>query len=222
MHKIGNPIIIIITTITLLLGVSQKTHAFIHVNNIAEVFGDEESTGKQQIEGYVISGASLFLQSHSYANLLLNEYELSGTQTYNLTSALELTENAISLLENARNRYLNAKTLGEGLGYDRQKIELFKSFDYDSFIEKNHLNKDIAGKVKKYLVAGDITGIYRKAAEDIAGILDTLYTIRETLKSNAKPDITLFWKLLQQYSESALFGNYATLIGTTIIGKQAR
>lgn len=222
MHKPGKSIIIVISAVVLLMALNLKTHAFIHVNNIVEVFGDEEDSGKQQIESYVISGASSFIQAHSYVNLLLNEYELSGTQPFNFNNALEYTESAISLLESATNRYVNAKTLGAALGYNQQKINLFKSFDYDGFIEANQLNKDIAKEVKKYLIAGDITGIYRKAADDITGILDTLYKIREILKGNAKPDITLFWKLLQQYSQGALFGNYSTLIGTAVLDKQIR
>ncbi|NIM10624.1 MAG: hypothetical protein GTO45_01420 [Candidatus Aminicenantes bacterium] len=211
-----------LASLVLILVGNINIQGFVCINNIVEVFGDEEGSGKQQIESYVISGASSFLQAHSYVNLLLNEYELSGTQAFNFNNALEYTESAISLLESARNRYVSAKTLGAGLGYNQQKIDLFKSFDYDGFIEANNLNKDIAKEVKKYLIAGDITGIYRKAADDITGILDTLYTVKEILKSSVKPDITLFWKLLQQYSQGALFGNYATLIGTAVLDKQIR
>jgi hypothetical protein len=61
-------------------------------------------------------------------------------------------------------------------------------------------------------------GIYQKNIANIVGILDSLYFIRDQVKSGNKPDITVVWKLLQQYSEAALFGNYATMMGTTILG----
>jgi hypothetical protein len=209
---------IIFSMIALIVFLNTEINAFIHVNDIVPVFEDPDGQKKQEIENHVISGASFFLQAQSNANLLLNEYELSGKQPFNCVKSLEYTETAINLLENARNQYVNAMGIGESLGYSPVKIDRLKFFDYDGFITETRLNKDIAKKVQGYLSSGDIVGIYRQAANDIMDILNTLYSIRESLKINEKPGIHLFWKLLQQYSESSLFGNYATLIGTTVLG----
>jgi hypothetical protein len=196
---------------------NTNVHGLIWSNDIVPVFDDNEGLKKQEIETHVISGASFFLQAQSYANLLLNECEISGTRSFNFKQSLEYTEIAINLLVNARNQYVNASGIGESLGYSAVKIASLKSFDYDAFIIENQLNKDIAKKVQGYLRSGDIVGIYQQAANDITAILNTLYSIGESLKGEEKPDIHLFWKLLQQFSESSLFGNYATLMGTTIL-----
>ncbi len=215
--------IAVISVVLLFTALStQQNFAFICVNDIVPIFGDEGGEKKQEIENHVISGASLFLRAQSSANLLLNQYELSGTQPFNFTEAREYTETAISLLENARVQYVKAKQGGEETGYNTQKVELFKSFDYENFITVNRLNKDVAEKVRGYLGKGDITGIYQRAADDIGGILTTLYNIRDSLGNDVKPDIKLFWSLVQQFSTASLFGNYTTLMGTTVLNNSGR
>ena len=210
--------LIILAVVALIVFLNTNVNGFIWSNDIVPVFDDDEGLKKQEIESHVISGASLFLQAQSYGNLLLNEYELSGVQPFSCERALKYTETAITLLDNARNQYINAMGIGESLGYSSIKIYRLKSFDYDSFINENQLNKDIAKKVQGYLSSGDIVGIYQQAANYIMEILNTLYSIRERLKVGEKPTIHLYWKLLQKYSESSLFGNYATMMGTTALG----
>lgn len=209
---------IILAIIASLVFLKTSIHALLWVNDIVPVFEDPDGQKKQEIETHVISGASFFLQAQSFANLLLYEYELSGKQSFNNEKALQYTETAINLLENARDQYVSAMGIGESVGYSAVKIPRLRSFDYNAFIIENRLNKDIAKKVQGYLSSGDILGIYQQAANDITAILNTLYSIREALKVGEKPGIHLFWKLLQQYSESSLFGNYATLMGTTVLG----
>ena len=137
---------IIFVMIALTVFLKTNVHGFIWSNDIVPVFDDDEGLKKQEIENHVISGASLFLQAQSYANLLLNEYEVSGSRSFNATKSLEYTEMAITLLENARNQYVNALGIGESLGYSPIKIARLKSFDYDVFTIENRLNKDIAKK----------------------------------------------------------------------------
>lgn len=209
---------IIISMIASIGFLNTNVHSIIHNNDIVPAFDDPDGQKIQEIENHVISGASLFLQAQSYGYLLLNEYELSGKQLFSCEKSLKYTETAINLLENARSQYVSASGIGESVGYSAVKIDRLKSFDYDAFIIENRLNKDIAKKVQGYLSSGDIVGIYQQAANDIIDILNTLYSIGESLRVGEKPGIHLYWKLLQQYSESSLFGNYATLMGTTVLG----
>ena len=97
--KILKKVVLISVFIVIATFTAQHVFAFVCGNDIVPVFEDEGGEKKQEIENHVISGASLFLQAQSHANLLLNEYELSGTQPFNVTDALGYTEKAISLLE---------------------------------------------------------------------------------------------------------------------------
>jgi hypothetical protein len=214
--KSGKLFAVISTMVLLILFTSQQIQAFVSANDIVPVFSDEESDKKQQIEYFVVSGTSLFLQSQSYSNLLLNEYELSGNQSFNCTGALGYAEKAISLLENSLNQYTKAKEAGEIIGYNPQKINLFRFFDYERFITDNSLNAVIAQKVQSYMQTGDILGLYQQNIDNLTGILNTLYTIKDNLKKGLKPDIKVFWNLMQQISESSLFGNYSTVIATAV------
>jgi hypothetical protein len=209
---------IILSVIASMVFLDIGVHAILHNNDIVPAFDDPDGQKKQEIESHVISGASLFLQAQSYANLLLYEYELSCKQPYNCVRSLQYLETTINLLENARDQYVSASGIGESVGYSAVKIARLKTFDYDAFIIENRLNKEIAKEVQGYLSSGDIVGIYQQSANDISAILNTLYSIKESLKVDEKPSINLFWKLLQQFSESSLFGNYATLMGTTVLG----
>jgi len=55
-------------------------------------------------------------------------------------------------------------------------------------------------------------GLYRKNLEKIDSILAVLSKIYKQLNSNKRPDISEFWSLYQTYSETALFGNYASVL----------
>jgi hypothetical protein len=211
----------VISALILVTSLNTQILAFVYCNDIVRTFNDESGVRQQQIEGHVITGASLFLQAQSQANLLLNEYELSGSQPFSCTVSLEYTEKTIALLENARDEYMKAKENGEAAGYNPEKTSLFKSFDYDAFIADNRLNKDIAKKVRDYLRTGNILGIYQQTIDDLSGMLDTLYRLRDNLRAGVKPDIKLFWTLMQQFSGASLFGNYSTLMGITILNSSA-
>jgi hypothetical protein len=219
--KLGKLFAVISAVILITLLNTQQIQAFVWANDIVRAFDDESGEKQQQIEGHVITGASLFLQAQSQANLLLNEYELSGSQPFSCTVSLEYTEKTIALLENARDEYMKAKENGEAAGYNPGKTSLFKSFDYDAFIADNRLNKDIAKKVRDYLRTGNILGIYQQTIDDLSGMLDTLYRLRDNLRAGVKPDIKLFWTLMQQFSGASLFGNYSTLMGITILNSSA-
>lgn len=198
-----------------LLLFSYQIFSLVYGNDIVCAFNPDSQ--KADIETNVIDGALLFLKSKANADLLLQEYEKSAKSAFNFFRANDLVNQVILDLESSRNYYIAARDIGKKIGYVEKKISWFRDFDYDSFITENLMNREIAEKVKKYLVVCDIIGIYNQNVEDINSIIETLYAIKEAMKSNTQPDIKLFWRLLQQYSEAALFGNYATVIGSNIL-----
>jgi hypothetical protein len=206
---------IFLVMFTLILYISG--YSFIVMNDINCSFN--EGPEKILLEDNVILGATHFLNSKSNADLLLMEYEKSGRQEFNFTLALEYVEKAIAELEISKEKYVKATEIGERLGYIETKQSWFKEFNYDTFIVENNLNREIAGIVKGYLIKGDVLGVYRHNLDNIDGILTTLSSIRDQVKIGKKPDISIFWNLLQQYSEATLFGNYSTVIGRQILSK---
>lgn len=206
---------ILITFMVLWLVSLLSVNASLVMNDIVPAFQDD--TEKYKIENKVIEGAAHFLKSKSFADIILYEYEKSTNQTLNYTALLENTENAISELESSKLKYIEALEIGRKTGYDETKTDWFKNFDYDTFINANHLNKDIAFIVKDYLARGDITGLYQKNISNIEEILITLNSIKEYAGVNSSPPVATFWKLLRQYSETALFGNYSTIIAGSIL-----
>lgn len=190
-------------------------NAVIAMNDLECIFS--ENPEKSLIKDNVISGAIGFLLSKSYSDLILMEYEKSAKETFNYPAVLDHLDKTISALEGSKESYIKAKEIGERLGYMENKISWFKGFNYDEFISTNKLNNDIALKVKSYLSKSDVIGLYQENINNITDILNTLYYIKSNVSSNVKPDISVMWKLLHQYSEALLWGNYSTMMGGKIL-----
>lgn len=170
------------------------------------------SGGRQEISDLLIEGAALYIESFSEALLLLKEYEMSGKAVFDLNLSTLKTETAIKKLEASRKCYESVILIGERLeyvGYYRNKL---LGFDFDSYIKSQNLNPIIANEVKEFLKAGDVIGLYRRNLERIDEILKELKSIDEDLSKNIKSDISKYWRLFQKYSETSLFGNYATVL----------
>lgn len=193
-----------------------QASAFVTVNDLDCAFKD--STEKAILTTEVVTGSLHFLKAKSNIDMLLYEYEKSALQSFNTAVSFDYLEKGIAELEASRKSYNEALLIGTRLGYSQAKSELFQSFNYDDLIQLSNYNQLIATKVKNYLSKGDILGLYKKNIENLDEILDTLYAINDRMKSGKKPEITLIWRVFQQYSEAALFGNYATVMGRTVLG----
>lgn len=187
---------------------------FVVMNDVVPVFPERD---RDKIESAVIEGAIHFLQAKAYSDLLLQEYEKSARQEINYAAALDYVEKAMAELEAAKKEYQESIAAGKLAGYVAEKVQRFKVFDYDKFSTQMDLNKDLMALVKSYLSAGNILGAYQENVNNIGKILATLETIKEKIEVNITPDISLFWHLLQQFSQAALFGNYCTATAAAIL-----
>ena len=167
---------------------------------------------KSQMNDYIIEGTSSFLKSNADVLLLLNEVELAEKYPFNYDHAYQLVVSAIEKLEISKENYNVAIESGERFTKDRENIKKMMTFSYDSFVEENKLNVKIMNEVKVFLQNGDFLGVYKKCTAEFDDILITLNDIKEKLSRGIKPEINLFWKLLQQYTTLAQTGNYATLV----------
>jgi hypothetical protein len=209
--KISRILIIVLP----LVFISSSLIGVIAMNDLECIFSEEPE--KIVMKDYIISGATEFLLSKSYSDLILMEYEKSVKQAFNFSLVSDYLGKTISALESARDKYIKAKDIGEKLGYIEEKVSWFENFNYIDFINANKLNKDIATEVKSFLAKCDVVGLYQQNIDNIGDILNILYSIKNKVSSNSKPDISSMWKLLQQYSEVLTFGNYSTIIGTKIL-----
>ncbi len=190
-------------------------NAYMHLNNTDECFSETE---KGEISNLLIEGAAEYISSYSEALLLLREYELYGLGSFSISNALLKTESALEKLEKSRKKYSDALSIGEKAGYKSICLNKLIYYNYDKYIDDFKLNKLIADEVKYYLSRGDVIGLYKKNIEKIDEIIEILKDIHSTLSSNTIPEISVFWKLLQKYTEHILFGNYSTILSRNAYG----
>lgn len=204
----------LVLLVTCLLSV-VNLDAVIVMNDIVRYF--EDTSERVSIENDVIEGAIHFLKSKSYSDLILMEYEKSAKQAIDYPVILDYTDKAITELEKAKENYIRARDTGVRIGADKSRADSFKTFNYGQLVRTKKFNTVIANRVTAHFSKGDVVGAHNRNLQNIEEILQNMYFIREQLKNHITPGIDIFWKMLQQYSEAALFGNYCTVIGSTVL-----
>jgi hypothetical protein len=111
-------------------------------------------------------------------------------------------------MEKAQAAYLQLKNLAAITPYNQAVINQLIEFDYARFQKESGLIPSIFEKVKKYLVCGDIRGVYNEFYNNTGQILETLYTIKKDVDSGISPDIPTLWRINQRCSEYKLFSQY--------------
>jgi hypothetical protein len=160
----------------------------------------------------IADGGSHFFKSAAYINQffsLVESSELTWPDYYKLNKTLNA---AIYYMEQANFTYFQLKNLASITPYNQEVIYKLLSFNYDSFQEENGLFPVIFEKVKCFLAAGNVTGIYNEFHSYTGRILDLLYTLKKDVDSEIFPDISNVWKVNQKYSEVKLFGQYTAQI----------
>ncbi len=209
-----------ILTVGLILMLAASLHGLLFHNDLIGAF--PEGVDKIQIENNVVEGAVHFFTSKSHADLLFKEYERSSVNELDKTQALVHVENAIAELQLSIAKYQTAADTGKRIGYNQEKLQWFKNFNYGQFAAEHHLNEKIAADAMDYLSKMDIVGIYRKNIDNLSDISATLQEIHGILQNGGKPGVPILWTLVQQYSETLLFGNYATMMGASVLGNSAQ
>jgi hypothetical protein len=160
----------------------------------------------------IADGGSHLFKSAGHINQffsLVESSEITGADY----KALQKTLNAaIYYMEQARDTYLQLKNLASEIPYNQEVIYRLLSFNYDSFQEENGLFPVIFEKVKGFLAAGNVTGIYNEFYSYTGHILEVLYIIKRDVDSEIFPDISNVWKVNQKYSEVKLFGQYVAMV----------
>ncbi len=200
---------IILTIAALTCITTVNLFGYLYANDTDNGFPEPE---KSAISDSIVKGASGFLASNAEAMLLLKEYEVSSYESFNVSNALLKTESALQYLKESRKNFFDAMKTGEKCAYEKTSADKLVNFDYNSFITENKLIGEIADPVAYYLKRGDVIGMYNKNIQNIDEIIELLESIQTSLIKNEKPDITVFWDLLQKFATCKLFGNYMTVL----------
>jgi len=165
-----------------------------------------------QVGDMITDSASELLQSASEAFLFLNEVEIAGKNGLNVGSALQRVDMAAARVEQALNLFRNIIALGHEAGYEKNRIGKLMDFSYGQFARDNGLSEETMNEVSAYLAKGNVLGFYRRHARNLQKLLNTLQLIKTDLLAGKLSENQVLWSLLQQYSSTMMFGNYASLV----------
>jgi hypothetical protein len=160
----------------------------------------------------IVDGGSHFFKSAGHINQFFSLVESSEITGPDYKALQKTLNTAIYYMERASAAYLQLKNQAAVTPYNQDVIYKLLSFNYDSFREKNGLSPVIFEKVKGFLAAGNVTGVYNEFYSYTGNILDLLYTLKKDIDSEIFPDISNIWKVNQKYSEVKLFGQYVAMV----------
>jgi hypothetical protein len=164
------------------------------------------------LDQLIADGGSRFFKSAGHIDQffsLVESSEVTGPDYRGLQKNLDA---AIYYLEQARTAYLQLKNQAAVTPYNQEVISRLLNFDYDSFQKENGFFPVIFEKVKGYLAAGDVTGIYNELHSYTGYILDLLYVLKKDIDAGTFPDISTVWNVNQKYSVFRLFGQYVAQV----------
>lgn len=204
-------IIIIMVLMTALF--TGQLLAFVYANHSCGAYdGCEQPEGARaagpSMGVLIMDGAGYFLRSHSHMLMLLNKVELSELYGPDYPVMQTPVKDALENMQKAGETYKSLIAAAKETPYNPEVITKLMMFDYENFRETNGLNKDIFYRVKKYLVKGDVTGLYVLLKADMDDIIHGLQAVKAILDAGTLPGISLLWRLNQTYSESLLTGQY--------------
>ena len=115
-------------------------------------------------------------------------------------------------MEKARANYWQLKKLAMITPYNQEVIYKLVNFDYDAFQKENLLFQSVFSKVKNFLAAGDVTGVFNEFYLYTGHILDLMYNLKKDIDAGIFPDISTVWRVNQKYSEFKLYGQYTAQV----------
>jgi hypothetical protein len=186
---------------------NMNVSALVYLNSSETSFDDIE-----ELNVYVIKGASYFLKSYSSFLLLLQKVELAEIKGWEFNKMREYLKSAIINMENAIEIYKGLDQEVNQSKYDPGIIDKLKKFNYDNLQKENRLIKPIFDDACDYLRNGKIREIYQEMILRCNKILSKLNDFQKKLKSSMPLKKTDLWDLNQFYSQSLLFGQYVARV----------
>jgi len=167
---------------------------------------------KNQVEGFIIDGASGFLKSYSDILLLLNESEIGLREGFNIAQAQQLIESALNKLVTSKENYSRACDLIKEAEFNQAWLQRLKAFDFAGLTVGRNLHPTMMRRVDSLLSTSGVAGVYQKIVTDLKDIIYGLQQMRENCQKNMLPGMEDLRTLYQNYSDFMLFGYYSSLV----------
>ncbi len=176
-------------------------------------------TGAPQLSmrEYLINGAGYYLDSYSDTLSFLKKIEVSELSGIDFGELQSLINSAVGNMEQADDAYVNLKNKADVTSYNQSVIDALKTFHYVLYRRNNNLNKSIFKEVQNYLQSGDVRGAYGRMRQDTHCLSALLNNIKAVVDSGQTPDVSLLWRLNQDYADSLLFGQYMAGVFSEIV-----
>lgn len=192
----------------LLATIFTYLQALVLMNGIPPYMGGD---GKA-IDSGVIDGTSVFLESNADAFLLFSEVETGYGSEFDFKRGVDLADSALKKLNLSREHYARVLAMAVVGEFDASALDRLRHFDYRGFATANNLLAPVMDRVAANLSKGDIPGVLRQNLVHIDSIILGMKNARGLMEQGIQPPIESIWKLLQEYTEAILYGNYATLV----------
>jgi len=174
--------------------------------------GKAESSSLNSIELFVEISGGYYLSAQATVYTILNRIETQNIKGIDYEELHNLATRAINLIRSAKNSYQQVFYIAGNTPYKEYILSSLKNFDYSRFRMRHHLNPVIFSEVECYLKYGDIDGIFNHNFEMCEILENLLLTVEEFFLEKQLPDIKIFWKLNELFSETAIFGSYVARI----------
>jgi hypothetical protein len=176
------------------------------INPVSDV--GKENISAPTLGGLIAEGGGYFLKAGSEIQLFSSRIEFSEVNGLDFKTLQESLDAAVADLEKAGAAYDQLKNLAAVTPYNQEVIARLIEFDYDKFQEKNNLIPVVFERVRKYLITGDVRGVYNEFYSHTGQILELLYTLKKDVDAGIFPNLSILWRLNQNYSQAQLFGQY--------------
>jgi len=173
---------------------------------------DVNRSAANPLKTLIITGAGNFIQSYADFQEFLHRVELAELNGIDYDELKSILNKTLSGIENAKTAYNEFIQLAVVTPYDSSFIAALKSFDYDSFREKNNLNEFIFSRLVSLLRRGNLTGVFKDIYAKTDEISRLLGTVKSSVDKDIFPGIPVLWQINQVYFDSYLFGQYAAMI----------
>lgn len=190
-------------------------------NTSGKSFEEEESSTTSKsygtydavtVEDLIIKAATYFLKGKSSVYLLSANLEAADEDKIYYYDYQITVNEALNYMRMAHYYYTLLKVRADITPYNQEIIAKLKSFDYNTLSKSYGLNSDIFSKVKSYLEAGDVRGVYAQFLAYTESIINTLETIQKSIYYWNFPKIETIWNLNQECAQMLLFGQYVSRV----------
>ena len=208
--------------IIVLLFLSLHSFSWIYHNHGEEGYADDGGGSADSyisgspISNYIMEGAGYFLEGYADVLLLLNRFEMSDLKGIDYNEVKQISDRALYNIKNTCVIYDSLIAMAERTPYNKAFLEKLACFDYESFRDDNHLNRDVFKEVETFLSKGEITGTFKQSREVFNLISVFLNSIKDSIDAEKIPPLSKLWKLNQLYAGELLFGQYTAQVYYTI------